>query len=302
MSERPPPLDLLKGFEAVARHLSFTKAADELFVTQSAVSRQIRQLEEHLGVRLFERRTRAIVLTDAGYQYYLELAPLLKQIGELTHRITGARPASRVRITSTLTFSSLWLAPRLAAFQEHCPEVHVHVVADNVLHDLERDDFDVAVRYCSQADAGPAAIELFRECLTPVCNPKVIARRKLKRLEDLNHFVLIHFRELEGRSPWLSWDHFFAETGAKEIHGKAAAYFSHYDQAIQAARAAQGVALGRMPLIKALVENGELVAPFYPAITTTLKDRAYWLVVTPAAAERPEVKAFAAWLRQLATA
>src|SRR5918996_3609704 len=99
MSERLPPLDLLKGFEAVARHLSFTKAADELFVTQSAVSRQIRQLEEHLGVRLFERRTRAIVLTDAGYQYYLELAPLLKQIGELTHRITGGGAASRVRIT-----------------------------------------------------------------------------------------------------------------------------------------------------------------------------------------------------------
>src|SRR5687768_8930493 len=130
MNDRLPPLDLLKGFEAVARHLSFTKAAAELFVTQSAVSRQIRQLEQHLGVRLFERRTRAVVLTDAGYHYYVELAPLLKQLAELTQRIAASRPVRRVRVTSTLTFSSLWLVPRLAAFQESCPDVHVHVVAD----------------------------------------------------------------------------------------------------------------------------------------------------------------------------
>src|SRR3954466_15767827 len=99
MSNRLPSLDLLKGFEAVARHLSFTKAAAELFVTQSAVSRQIRQLEEHLGVRLFERRTRAVVLTDAGYQYYTDLAPLLKQLGELTQKTMAARRVRRVRIT-----------------------------------------------------------------------------------------------------------------------------------------------------------------------------------------------------------
>src|SRR5687767_14888760 len=144
MNKRLPSLDLLKGFEAVARHLSFTKAAAELFVTQSAVSRQVRQLEEQLGVRLFERRTRAVVLTEAGHQYYTELAPLLKQIEALTHKVASARAVRRLRVTTTLTFSSLWLVPRLAAFQERHPDVHVHVVADNVPRDLARDDFDLA--------------------------------------------------------------------------------------------------------------------------------------------------------------
>ena len=102
MSDRLPPFDLLKGFEAVARHLSFTKAAAELFVTQSAVSRQVRQLEEHLGVRLFERRTRAVVLTEAGYRYYSELAPLLDRIAELTRSIAGARAETRVRVTAVV--------------------------------------------------------------------------------------------------------------------------------------------------------------------------------------------------------
>src|SRR4051794_40159848 len=100
MSDRLPSLDLLKGFEAVARHLSFTKAAAELFGTQSAVSRQVRQLEDHLGVRLFERRTRGVALTEPGYLYYSELAPLLTQIAELTRRVAGARADNRVRVTS----------------------------------------------------------------------------------------------------------------------------------------------------------------------------------------------------------
>src|SRR4051812_16015103 len=141
MSDRLPSLDLLKGFEAVARHLSFTKAAAELFVTQSAVSRQVRQLEAHLGVRLFERRTRAVVLTEAGYVYYGELAPLLKQIADLTRRIAGARAENRVRVTATLTFAGVWLVSRLGEFQEQHPHVQVHVVADNVVRDLVRDDF-----------------------------------------------------------------------------------------------------------------------------------------------------------------
>src|SRR3954468_17517054 len=100
-----PSLDLLKGFEVVARHLSFTKAAAELCVTQSAVSRQIRQLEEHLGVRLFERRTRAVVLTEAGYRYYSELTPLLRQLGEITQKVTAARAQTHVRMTCTLSFA-----------------------------------------------------------------------------------------------------------------------------------------------------------------------------------------------------
>ena len=291
-----PSLDLLKGFEVVARHLSFTKAAAELCVTQSAVSRQIRQLEEHLGVRLFERRTRAVVLTDVGYRYYTELTPLLSQLGALTQKVTAARAESRVRVTTTLTFASLWLVPRLAAFQEKSPDVHVHVVADNVVRDLARDDFDLAIRYCSKADAGAGAVELFDEKLTPVCSPQLAARGKLKTIDDLDRFVLIHFNDLEGRAPWLSWDFLFAEAEHPGIRGKGAAYFSHYDQAIRAARAAQGVALGRLPVIDASLKDGGLVAPFGIDGAATVRDRSYWLIMREERASA-DVEPFVSWLR-----
>jgi DNA-binding transcriptional LysR family regulator len=295
MSDRLPSFDLLKGFEAVARHLSFTKAAAELFVTQSAVSRQVRQLEEHLGVRLFERRTRAVVLTEAGYLYYSELQPLLKQIADLTRRVAGARAESRVRVTATLTFAALWLVPRLAAFQEKHPHVQVHVVADNVVRDLVRDDFDLAVRYCSQAAAGPGAVKLFGETLTPVCSPKLLARIPLKTIEDLERHVLIHFNDLEGLAPWLSWDQFFDHVKHAGLRGKGAAHFSHYDQAIRAARAAQGVALGRFPVIDAAMDDG-LVAPLAGTASVALTDRAYWLVTPPQREATAEVQLFMGWL------
>jgi DNA-binding transcriptional LysR family regulator len=300
MSDRLPSLDLLKGFEAVARHLSFTKAAAELFVTQSAVSRQVRQLEEQLGVRLFERRTRAVVLTEAGYLYYTELAPLLKKIGELTHRIAAARPEKRVRVTATLTFSSLWLVPRLAAFQEQHPEVHVHVVADNTMRDLARDDFDLAVRYCAKADAAPSAVELFGERLMPVCSPRLLGGRVLGSFAELNDHVLLHFHDLEGKAQWLSWDHVLSQAKATNVSGKGAAYFSHYDQAVRAARAAQGIVLGRFPVIDTLIEEGELVAALDPADALTLPDRAYWLLRRDGSETKPEVEVFARWLREQA--
>ena len=301
MSDRLPPFDLLKGFEAVARHLSFTKAAAELFVTQSAVSRQVRQLEEHLGVRLFERRTRAVVLTEAGYRYYSELAPLLEQITELTRKVAGSRAESRVRVTATLSFSSLWLVPRLAAFQEKHPLVQVHVVADNVLRDLARDDFDLAIRYSTAANAGAGAVQLFGETLTPVCSPKLLARAPLESIEDLDRHVLIHFNDLEGLAPWLSWDQFLARANHAEVRGTGAAHFSHYDQAIRAARAAQGVALGRVPVIDAVMDDG-LVAPLADRLSIHLTDRGYWLARHPQREPSAEVALFAAWLRDEARA
>ncbi len=290
-----PSLDLLATFEVVARHLSFTRAAVELHLTQSAVSRQIRQLETHLGVRLFERRTRAVVLTDAGYRYHAELAPLLHEIGALTQRITAVRAENRVRVTATLSFASLWLVPRLAAFQERHPDVHVHVVADNLVRDLVRDDFDLAIRYDTAAGAADGAVKLFGERLTPVCSPELAAG--LVSLDDLDRFVLIHFNDLEGRAPWLSWDALFAQAKHADMRGKGSVYFSHYDQAIRAARAGQGVALGRLPVIDASLADGSLVAPLEGSAVFELPDRAYWLKLPQPNEPRPEVALFSKWLR-----
>lgn len=293
-----PSLDLLKGFEAVARHLSFTRAAAELFVTQSAVSRQVRQLEEQLGVRLFERRTRAVVLTEEGHRFYAELEPLLQQLGALTQKFTAIRSAARVRVTATLTFSALWLVPRLTDFQEKHPDVEVHIVADNVVRDLVRDGFDVAIRYGARGIAGAAAEPLFGETLTPVCSPELLGKQPLASPRDLDHHVLIHFNDLEGRAPWLSWDAFFTAIGWTTEHPRGGAvHFSHYDQAIRAARAGQGVALGRFPVVDRMLADGGLVAPLRTAAAQTLRDRDYWLVGAAAGSAPREVELFAAWLR-----
>lgn len=295
MSDRLPPFDLLKGFEAVARHLSFTRAAAELFLTQSAVSRQVRQLEDHLGVRLFERRTRAVVLTEAGHRYYTELAPLLAQIADATRRIAGARAESRVRITATLTFAGLWLVPRLGQFQEQHPHVQVHVVADNAVRDLSRDDFDLAIRMTSDAAAGPGATKLFGETLTPVCSPQLLARAPLRTVQDLDAHVLIHFNDLEGRAQWLSWAPFLQRVHHGGVHGKSAVHFSHYEQAIRAAHAGQGVVIGRLPVIDAAMDEG-LIAPLMDEASVAMTDRAYWLIAHPQREQSDEVRLFVDWI------
>jgi DNA-binding transcriptional LysR family regulator len=291
-----PDLALLRGFEAAARHLSFTKAGAELHVTQSAVSRQIRLLEETLGVRLFERRARSLVLTDAGYQYYVEVQRMLRQLHEVTERVRAARSTRSLRVTTTPTFASLWLIPRLAHFQKAHPELHVHVVADNTLRDLDRDDFDVAIRYSSRSSAGREPRRLFDERLVPLCSPALL-RPGTDRVAALQGCVLIHFNDIDGYAPWLSWDHWFSGIGERPLRGRGALHFSHYDQAIRAAIAGQGVALGRLPVADYFLRDGNLVAPLDPRrFAFTLADRAYWTITTPRGREKREVQAFAGWL------
>ena len=156
----PASLDLLRGFEAAARLLSFTSAAAELHLTQSAVSRQVQQLEEQLGVKLFERRTRALILTEAGERYYREVSKALALVRDATSAVR-AKTEPIVRVTTTASFASLWLVPRLAQFQADHGEIAVHVVADNTVRDLEHHGLDVAIRYCPQDAVGADAICLF---------------------------------------------------------------------------------------------------------------------------------------------
>jgi LysR family glycine cleavage system transcriptional activator len=291
-----PSIELLKGFEATARHLSFTKAGAELFITQSAVSRQVRQLEEQLGVRLFDRRTRALALTDVGHLYYVQVQRILLQLEEATQRIRTARTARIVRVTTTPTFASLWLIPRLSDFQRQHPHVHVHVVAENALRNLGRDDFDVAIRYSPKLVAGPGAAKLFDETLVPLCSPKLVTRRRLRSPADLKNFFLIHFNDLEGYAPWLSWDSWFEGIGDDVVEGKGALYFSHYDQAMRAALAAQGIALGRVPVVDDLLRDGRLVAPFGEKFKVPLDDKAYSLMLADRHRDEPEVRILVDWI------
>ena len=291
-----PALDLLRGFEAAARHLSFTRAGEELFVTQSAISRQVQALEASLGVKLFHRRTRALLLTDEGQRYYKAVRGALDGLRAATASVRATAAAATLTVSTTVTFASLWLVPRLAGFQSVQPRVQVRLVAENRLQDLEREGIDIAVRYAPPAVAGHGATKLFGERVLPVASPKVAARLKLARPEDLARAVLLEYDGVP-HTVWLTWPVWFETMKVPMPQPAGTLQFTQYHQIIQAAVAGQGVGLGRVPLVDDLLRSGELVAPFGRTRTTAAESRAYYVLVTPRAAGRPEVTAFVGWLQ-----
>src|ERR1041384_5211428 len=174
---RLPSLDLLKGFEAAARHLSFTRAAEELFLTQSALSRQMQTLEEQLGLPLFERRHRQLLLTDAGQVLHAAAKSVLEEIAQAVAAIRRDQAAQPLTVSTNQPFASLWLIPRLSRFRERHPSVDVYISADNRIVDLERERIDLAVRYCGEATVPAGSIRLFGERIMPVCSPALAADR-----------------------------------------------------------------------------------------------------------------------------
>jgi LysR family transcriptional regulator, glycine cleavage system transcriptional activator len=298
-----PPLDLLRGFEAAARHLSFTKAADELFLTQSAISRQVQGLEEALGVPLFQRRHRALLLTDEGQVLQQAVARMLRDLGETVERITGA-PGGMLTVTTMVTFASLWLVPRLAKFRQVHPEIDVRIAANNEVLDLDRDRIDVAIRYAAPDRVPAGATQLFGEEVLPVCAPALLKdkSRPLREPADLAHHVLLHDDPTGSRFPalpYLQWDVWLQAMSLPDLQPRGALHFSHYDQLIQAAANGEGIALGRLPLLSKQIRDGRLVAPFEKARARgrgTVSTRGYFMLATPHAAGRPEVKHFMEWL------
>ncbi|HXU43075.1 MAG TPA: transcriptional regulator GcvA [Burkholderiales bacterium] len=290
-----PALDLLVGFEAAARHLSFTKAGEELYLTQSAVSRQIKELEDQLGVPLFQRRHRALSLTDAGQQFYAVAAQVITTMRAATERLrTQAGKRRPLTVTTTNSFASLWLIPRLAGFTREHPEVDVRITAETRVQDLERDGLDVALRHGPASLAGPNAVRLFGERVFPVCSPKLLKKLALKKPDDLKNHVLLQYHDPDVRHPWLHWKTWLEVAGVAGLRPAGTLSFSGYEQIIPAAVAGHGVALGRSPLVKDLVDSKQLVAPFKSMADPA---RAYFVIVSRDAAQRPEVNAFVAWLK-----
>jgi DNA-binding transcriptional LysR family regulator len=293
---RLPPLDLLLGFEAAARHLSFTKAGEELFLTQSAVSRQIKDLEDQLGVPLFERRHRALLLTEAGQQFYASAAQVLATMRTATERLRAQAGRRRpLSVTTTNSFAALWLIPRLAGFTRTHPGIDVRITAETRVQDLERDGLDLAIRHGPAALAGPNAVRLFGERVFPVCSPKLLKKIPLEKPTDLAHHVLLQYDDREGRHPWLHWKTWLEVAGIAELRPAGTLSFSGYEQIIPAAVAGHGVALGRSPLVKGLIASGELAAPFKSSADPA---RAYFAILAKSAEGRPEVADFVAWLRE----
>src|SRR3954469_1963432 len=164
-----PPLDFLRGFEAAARHLSFTRAAAELFLTQSAVSRQIQALEEFVGVPLFERRHKALMLTDAGRAYFRTVGPVLDELRQATRRLRETRTGHVLTVTTTISFASIWLVPRLGRFRKAHPTVDVRIKATHEVVDLEREGIDLAIRDCAMNNVPAGATFLVGEHLAAMC-------------------------------------------------------------------------------------------------------------------------------------
>jgi len=291
-------LDLLQGFEAAARHLSFTKAGEELFLTQSAVSRQIKELEDQLGVPLFHRRHRALTLTDAGQQFYAAAAQVMTTMRTATSRLkagSGRRPLS---VTTTASFAALWLIPRLAGFTRTHPDVDVRITADTRVQNLERDGLDLAIRHGSASLAGPNAVRLFGERVFPVCSPRLLKKNPLRQPADLKNHCLLQYDDPEARHPWLHWKTWLEVARIPDLRPAATLSFSGYEQIIPAAVAGHGVALGRSPLVKDLLADKQLVAPFSSSADPA---RAYYAIVSKSAAARPEVGGFVEWLKEEAT-
>lgn len=288
-----PPLDPLLAFEAAARNLSFTKAADELHLTQSAVSRQVQQLEEGLGVKLFERRARALLLTESGQLFYRTTQDVLQRLHDTARRLQAPTAPNTVVVSTTPGFASLWLIPHLAGFIQRHPHVDVRISATNgVIEDLEQAQVDVAVRYVPEGSATRGRL-LFGETVFPVCSPELASNtaNPLVTPADLQHHVLLYLEHR--RAAWLDWELWFHALGLHDFEPAGKLHFSHYDQLIQAAIDGHGVALGRNPLLKRLLRERKLVAPFKKKVASS---RAYYVVESPAARLKPQVREFADWL------
>lgn len=287
-----PRLDLLYSFEAAARNLSFTVAATELFLTQSAVSRQIQQLESDLGVTLFERRHRALALTEAGRVMYRAVGDCLERLRDATASVRAPTTLRQVAITTTPGFASLWLIPRLAGFTATHPGVDVRISATLEVLDLERSGIDVSVRL--RAIENAKGRSLFEETVTPVCSPALLKNRvlPLKKPADLANHTLLAIDMPLGKPLTMDWEPWFHMMGLPDLRMKNTLRFSQYSDVVAAAVAGQGVAIGRLPLLAELLREGRLVAPFSGAASRF----GYFVTVAPRSAGNSDAQDFVRWL------
>lgn len=292
-----PPLDLVRGFEAAARRLSFTQAAQELFVTQSAVSRQVQALEEFLGVKLFERRHKALELTEAGQAYYRAAAAALGELRAATQRLRESTRGHVLTVTTTGSFASIWLVPRLGRFRQAHPGIDVRIAATHLMLDLAREGIDVAIRDVPSGKEPPGSVRLVGERLCPVASPAYLreASAPLAQPADLRHHVMLLLHDPQGRWPWLSWAAWLEANGLADLVPGGTLAYDQYDQVVNAAVHGQGVALGRMSVVDSLVGEGRLVALFGKRMQVP---RALHAIYAPGAENRPEARAFVDWLRR----
>lgn len=288
MPPRLPPMNTLRAFEAAARHLSFTQAAEELHVTQAAVSHQIRTLEEALGVRLFRRLNRAIRLTEEGQEFVSEVRKALSHLTTAVEKLAAPDAGGPLTVSVLPSFASKWLVPRLGRFRERHPQINVRVSPSIHLTDFQRDDVDVCIRYGKGRYEGLHSVRMMTEDIFPVCSPALLSGpNALRSPEDLRHHTLLHD---DAHVDWAMW---LLVAGVQDINPTQGPFFTDSGMVIQAAVEGQGVALARGALAADDIAAGRLVKPFDIVIPT---EYAYYVVCPKATAHHPKIAAFRDWL------
>jgi LysR family glycine cleavage system transcriptional activator len=298
---RPLSVGPIRAFEAVARLLNFRAAADELQLTQSAVSRQISSLEAELGAKLFLRGTRHVEITSDGATLLRAVAPALDRLDASVRQIRVGRGRNVVSVTTFASFSSLWLIPRLEAFQRSRADIDIRLSASDKLVGLDEPDLDLALRYCAAERAPRGALPLFGETLTPVIGrwlAEQIASGQAPPLSRPADLALHALAEEENPAPsaaLLGWRHWLTVQGEENLQPRRWMVFNYTHQQVQAALTGQAVALGRLALVAEPLARGELIEPFGAAGRIESRN-AYWLIPSRAGQSRPEVAEFARWV------
>ncbi|AMF96174.1 transcriptional regulator GcvA [Vibrio fluvialis] len=288
MSRRLPPLNSLKVFEAAARHLSFTRAAEELFVTQAAVSHQIKALEEFLGLKLFRRRNRSLLLTEEGQSYFLDIKDIFGSLAEATDKLLERSEKGALTISLPPSFAIQWLVPRLADFNQQEPDIDVRIKAVDMEEGSLTDDVDVAIYYGRGSWPGLRADKLYQEFLIPLCSPSLLLGSKpLSTLKDLAHHTLLHDTSRK------DWKQFAKENGLDSVNVNHGPIFSHSTMVLQAAAHGQGVALGNNVLAQPELDAGRLVAPFDEVLMTK---NAFYVVCHEKQADMGRIATFRDWM------
>lgn len=308
MAYRLPPLNALRAFEAAARHRSFKKAAEELFVTPTAVSHQVKALEEYLEVPLFRRLTRALELTPEGEAMLPKVSEGLECLAVAVERVRDRTADGVLTVTAPPSFASRWLVPRLRGFTAANRDLELHV-ASSVKNidtrdqgavpaieavDLRDDASSVAIRFGYGRYPGFRVDSIFAPDFVPVCSPVLLkGKRPLRTPNDLRFHVLIHDDTIPDEADRPSWEECLKAAAVDDVDPNAGPHFSDASLALEAARDGQGVALTLKPLASAEIAAGRLVIPF--GITIPSRS-AYYLVIPEALAERPAVSSFRDWL------
>jgi len=288
MPRHLPALNALKAFEAAARHESFTRAAEELCVTQGAVSHQVKALEAELGVKLFNRERQRLVITQAGREYLTVLRDALDRIALGTERLLQRQKAGVLTVSTSPDFAAKWLVHRLGRFAESHPGIDLRVSATLHHVDFAREDVDLAVRHGDGSWAGLDAVRLCHEELFAVCSPKLFSGRpRLRKPADVLKLPLLH---LDDRKAWSRW---LEAAGVAHPELSQGPVLNRASMVIDAAVDGQGVALARTALAAWDLIDGRLVQPF----TETLRiAKTYWIVCPKATASLPKITLFREWL------